>query len=67
MPTIEAWESALATRDAVFLQLAVLSVGLVLAFGLFRAAKKIMRLAISAGLLLMLGLLAFSVWNIWTW
>jgi len=68
MPTIEAWETALAVRDGVFLQIAVISVVAVVGVGfLFKVAAKLARVVVGLGLLALLALLAFSVWNIYAW
>ena len=68
MPTIEGWEAALATRDTVFLQIAAMAVLAMLAVGgLFKIAAKLGRLIIGLAVLGLLGLLAFSVWNIYGW
>lgn len=65
-PTIEAWEASLATRDAVFLQLAIMAIIGVLAVGfLFKFAAKLARVVVGLGLVGLLALLAFSVWNIY--
>jgi hypothetical protein len=65
MPTIEAWEASLAARDTVFLQIAVIT--LVAVFVVSVLFKKLFKVAVGLGLLALLALLAFSVWNIYAW